>query len=196
VIDIPVPVALASASPARRRLLGRLLGDFEVVEPQVDEKTISGPGAREATVLLAEAKAREVAGRRPKSLVIAADTLVECRGEVIGKPLNRQDAIRILQMLTRWPHHVLTGLCVRAPDGRERSCRVETTLRMRPMSRHQIEDCVDGPGSLERAGVYGLQEDDPNVQEISGSASSVMGLPLEALSTILRELYPQGGHGG
>jgi septum formation protein len=185
-----VAVVLASASPARCRLLRELVAVFEVVRPDVDESEAAQDEPRTATVRLAEAKARRVAAMRPGALVIAADTMVVCGGRVIGKPSDRRDAIRILEVLTSSPHRVVTGLFVLAPDGRERSSCVETGLRMRRMSRQEIERYVDGPGALERAGVYALQEDDPNVKELKGSPSAVMGLPLEELSRILREFYP------
>jgi len=189
-MDIPVPVVLASSSPMRRRLLRRLLGDFEVVPAHADEGSVSEGDPRALAVRLAELKARDVAARRPDALVIAADTLVVCEGEAIGKPRDRQDAIRILTKLTSGPHQVVTGLCLAAPDGRSRTLCVATRLRMRPMSAREVEDYVDSPGALERAGVYALQPDDPNVLELEGSPTAVMGLPLDELGAALRDLYP------
>ena len=118
--------------------------------------------------------------------------MVVCAAEVIGKPRDRADAVRILARLTRSEHRVLTGLCVIAPDGRRRSVCVGTRLCMRPMAPDEIERYVDTPGALHRAGVYALQRDDPNVCTLIGSPTAVMGLPLDELADVLRELYPNG----
>ncbi len=191
--ELPVPVVLASSSPERRELLGRLLADFEVVEPRVDETACEAQGVEACARMLAQAKAEDVARRRPGALVIAADTLVECRGKVLGKPRNRADAVRILTQLTRCPHRVVSGLCVIAPDGRRRCVACVTRVRMKRLSRAEIERYVDQEDVMGRAGAYGLKELDPNVVSLQGSPSSVMGLPLEELSSILHALYPSDG---
>jgi septum formation protein len=190
VIDIPVPVVLASSSSVRRELLRQLVPAFEVVPPLVDEAADGAHDAPALAVHLAELKAREVAARRPHALVVAADTLVVCDGEVIGKPADRRDAVRIMRKLASSTHQVVTGVCLIAPDGRERTFCAATRLRMRSMSDAEIERYVDGPGALDRAGVYALQPDDPNVLELHGSATCVMGLPMDELARLLRELYP------
>jgi septum formation protein len=190
VIDVPVPVVLASRSPTRRRLLETLLCHFDVVAPEVNEATISSPKPADLAAQRAAAKARDVAARRPDALVIGADTLAVCGGEVIGKPRDRADATRILRMLTQSVHEVITAVCVVAPDGREvRGCAV-TRVEMRVRDDAEIERLADRPGVLEKAGAYELQADDPHVVSLDGSASTVMGLPLENLRRALLALYP------
>jgi septum formation protein len=185
-----VPVVLASRSPQRRALLARLAPRFEVVESRVDESAC-GAGEPEALALdLARAKAEDVAARRPEALVVAADTLVECLGEVIGKPADRDDAVRILTLLSHNPHRVITGLCVAAPDGRRAEAVSVTHLRMKPMSRAEIARYVRREAVLERAGAYDIQEYDARIISLQGSRSSVIGLPLEDLRRILLSLYP------
>lgn len=188
--ELPVQVVLASRSPQRRRLLGQVVARFEVVEPHVDESVADGTPEQLAGTL-ARLKARDVAARRPGALVVAADTLVECGGEVIGKPVDRADAVRILTLLCSRPHRVLTALCVQAPDGRTCERLSVSELRMRPMSPRSIERYVDEHDVLGRAGAYGLREEDPNVLSLRGSPSGVMGLSVEDLREALCELYPQ-----
>jgi len=188
-----VPVVLASRSPQRRHLLRKIVSDFEVIEPCVEECARGHEGAEELAYTLARAKAEEVARRRPDALVIAADTVVECEGELIGKPRDRADAIRVLTKLVANPHRVVTGLCVIAPDGRRHCATVAARVRMKRMPAQQIESYVDREDVMGRAGAYGLRELDPNVQSIEGSPSSVMGLPLEELTSILKSLYPPKG---
>ncbi|MCK4282951.1 MAG: septum formation protein Maf [Candidatus Brocadiae bacterium] len=194
-IDIPAPIVLASSSPTRAELLSGLAADFEVVEPHIDERAVRDDAPEGLALKLATAKARQVAQKRPDALVIGADTLVVCRGRVVGKPLDREDAVRILEDLTRNAHKVLTALHVIAPGGRERSCCVESVVRMRQMQREEIEEYLNRPGVLDKAGAYELQPDDPNVAEIAGSVTAVMGLPLEELQRLICELYPDRGRG-
>ncbi len=188
---MPVGVVLGSSSPTRRRLLRRILSDFEVVPPRIDESELEQEPGRHVARRLAEWKAADVASRRPCCLVIAADTLVVCAGESIGKPADRPDAVRMLNRLTQNGHEVITGLCVRAPDGRLLSGAESARIRLRRMSQEEVEAYVDCPGALDRAGVYALQPDDPNVESMNGAPSTVMGLPLGRLVTMLRELYPE-----
>lgn len=193
VTKVPVKVVLASSSPERRKLLRQVFDDFEVVSPQVEEKAGGRDGPEALAVGLARAKADDVARRRPDALVIAADTVVDCRGEIIGKPADRDDAVRILTRLTSHPHRVVTGLCVLTPDGR-RSCVVSVAeIRMRGLSAEEIENYVDNEDVLGRAGAYGLKEPDPNIESLQGSRTAVMGLPLDELNAIIESLYPGTG---
>ena len=123
---------------------------------------------------------------------MAADTVAVCDGEIIGKPEDRADALRILRKLTRRPHRVLTGVCVHAPEGPERLRCVETEIRMRRLREEELRALAERDGVLQRAGAYALQPDDPNVVRLAGSETAVMGLPLEELKEMIRELYPSG----
>jgi len=189
-IELPVPVVLGSRSVRRRRLLRQIVRSFEVIEPLVDESRDVHGSAETVACARAQAKARDVARRRAGALVIGADPVVECRGEIIGKPRDRQDARRILARLTTFPHRVVTGLCVLAPDGRRRCVSSVSEVRMERLSPARIEEQLQDPEVLNRAGAYDLREPDPNVASLKGSPSSVMGLPLEELQAILLSLYP------
>lgn len=189
VLRIPVPVVLASSSPTRRELLRELVEDFESVAPDVGEGPIQGCDAKSAALKLAEEKARAVARARTGALVIGADTLVACEGEVIGKPIDLSDAVRILLKLTRFAHKVVTAVFIIAPDGRERALCVESLVRMRPMNRQEVEEYLSHTGALDKAGAYALGPEDPNVESIEGSVTAVMGLPLDELKRALQALY-------
>jgi septum formation protein len=190
-----LPVVLASASPTRRELLEALLADFEVLPPRVDEDEVKLADPRARAVELARRKAREVASRRPGAVVIGADTLVACEGELIGKPKDLTDAARILRKLTHNAHSVITGVAVLCPDGRERTACVETVLHMRPMSEEQIAGYLRDVEPLRRAGAYAIQADDPNVKRLEGSVTGVMGLPLEEVADLLEDLFPEEAAG-
>ncbi len=189
-IDLPVRVVLASGSPQRRELLSRLVPQFEVAPPRVDETRCAGKGPEAMVRELARAKAEDVARRRPDALVVAGDTVVECCGEVMGKPVDRADAVGILMRLSRHPHRVITGLCVLAPDGRRREAVSIARIRMRQLGREEIEDYVDREDVFGRAGAYGIEEHDANIESLDGSRRAVMGLPVDELRDMLESLYP------
>jgi septum formation protein len=181
-------VVLASSSPTRRRLLATIIPDFEVIPASIEETEADCSTAVGMATELARRKCLAVARMRPDALVIAADTLVACQGGILGKPRDVADARRILALLQEAEHDVVTAVHVAAPDGRHRSTCVATTVRMRKLPEAKIEELAALPGTLERAGAYALQHDDPNVEELRGSPTAVMGLPLEELSKILDDL--------
>lgn len=171
-------------------MLKELVVEFEVCPARVEEGCIASDGPEALARSRAEAKARQVSSQRPDALVIGADTLVVCAGEIIGKPLDRADAVRILQRLTSTPHTVLSGLCVIAPDGRCSVSAVATQVRMKPLTDAEIESYASEEAALACAGAYALEPDDPRVLSLDGSLTSVMGLPLEELRRVLDRFYP------
>lgn len=179
------PVVLASSSPQRQELLGRLLDDFAVAAPGIEEN-LDAADPFELVRSLAERKAEAVAGRVDgASIFIAADTIAWCAGRIIGKPADTDEAVRLLMELSRTPHSVLTGLCVRWPGGQALDA-VETRIWMRPLSRQEAARFAMLGGATDRAGAYAIQEQaDEFVERLEGSLTNVIGLPLERLAEIL-----------
>jgi septum formation protein len=112
--DLTTRMVLASASPRRRDLLTQAGYVFDVVPSDVDEEAFSADGHSSAryTEILALTKARHVASRYPDRIVLGADTIVDCEGEIIGKPVDERDAERITRKLFSRPHEVITGLAL------------------------------------------------------------------------------------
>ena len=189
--SLPVQVVLASHSAERRRLLKRLLASFEVEEPEAEQKPEIEGGTPEAVAIRrAEMKACDVGRRRENALVIAADTCVECRGDILGKPADREEAKEMLGTLTANPQRVVTGVCLLAPS-RLRLNRVETAeLEMRQFTEAEIEDYIRTHPVCRWSGAYALQTDDPNVTRLEGSEATARGLPLERLAEGIKALYP------
>ena len=187
-INCPCPVVLASASPERRRLLNTICSEFEVVRPRVNEEVITASDPEALASRRAEAKALDVARQRPGSLVIAADTLVACGESVIGKPIDHEDAVCILRQLSSHPHRVITAVCVVGPQGELRTDTSVTTVRLRKMSDDEIREYIRKQRTLDKAGAYALQREDPNVLSMEGSVTGVMGLPLEKLRNMMESL--------
>lgn len=171
--------------------------DFEVRPAAVDETLPdeSDDPAREAE-RLAEAKARAVAGRLEQAgrWVVGADTIVVLGRRIIGKPRDARDAEAILATLSGTRHAVITGLAlVESGSGRALVRHAVTGIRMRPISREEIRRYVAGGGSDGKAGAYAVQEGaDRYIEHMDGSFSNVVGLPMELLADMLREVGYRG----
>ncbi len=168
---------LASGSPRRRELLALMGVPFTVDATEVDE-TCSLP-AREAVEELSRRKALAGAKAHPGRVVLAADTLVAADGLPLGKPRDEQDAARMLRMLSgRW-HQVFTGVCVVSGAGEAFSGVDGTDVRFSPMTEEEISAYIATGEPMDKAGAYALQGVGGLwVEEIRGSVSCVIGLPL------------------
>jgi septum formation protein len=186
------PLILASASPRRRQLMAGAGYDFIIVRPQVDESSYPAErrNACQYAKELALAKAKSIAAGYPDSLVIGADTVVDCRGEIIGKPVDEKDAERITRRLFAEPHKVITGLAiVRIRDNTELVRTDSTTVFPMKMTARQIAEHIRGGSWRDKAGAYAIQETgDEFVERIEGSMTNVMGLPMELLERLLKEI--------
>jgi nucleoside triphosphate pyrophosphatase len=169
---------LASASPRRRELLQAIGLDFVVRPTDVDEE-LAGAGAppMEAPVAVAVAKARAVP-MRSRDVVLAADTMVFVDEEVLQKPVDADDARRMLARLRGRAHTVVTGVAVRAGDS-EWTAAIDSEVRMRAYNDAEMDAYVAAGGGVDKAGSYGIQ-DEPfaPVEAIHGCYCNVMGLPL------------------
>ncbi|HPD45805.1 MAG TPA: Maf family protein [Anaerohalosphaeraceae bacterium] len=174
---------LASASPRRKLLLEQDGYVFDVIPSEVDESNYPATGldSVEHTRQLALAKAKDIARRYPDRLVLAADTVVDFDGQIIGKPVDAADAERIVRMLFSTPHKVITGLAlVRLADNTEIVEAAVTTIYPRPLTEEQIAEHIRLEDWKGKAGAYGIQESgDEFVERIEGSFTNVIGLPME-----------------
>ena len=191
----PERILLASASPRRAELLARMGYAFDVVPPDVDETVRAGADPAAEAERLAAAKAEDVAGRTPPSILVAADTVVALGGEILGKPRDRAHAREMLGRLSGTRHHVITGLCVLdTRAGRRRVGSVSTAVTMTAMTPRQIAEYVDSGEADGKAGAYAIPETaDRYVSHLEGSFDNVVGLPTERLGEILRELGAEPG---
>lgn len=185
---------LASASPRRREILGRLGLPFTIDVSSVDETALAHEGPEELAVRLALAKARDVAARHAEGLVIGADTVVARAGHIFGKPCDATEAASMLRALRGGPHLVVTGLAVvRASDGAYRTAAVPATVLMRAYGDDEIGAYVATGEPMDKAGAYGAQGDAARlIARVDGPFLTVVGLPLDELRPLLRELGLDG----
>ncbi len=183
---------LASSSPRRAELLTEAGIEFEVIPPPLPEPndgdaTTTPTGEAEA---LAYFKARAVADVHPNAVVMGADTIVACDAGIMGKPLDADDARRMLRKLSSAPHDVITGVALLGPSGERIIASDVTRVFMTPMSDSDIEDYIATGEWQGKAGAYAIQGDaDKYVQRIEGSFTNVVGLPMELVPRMLSELH-------
>jgi septum formation protein len=183
---MPLRLVLASESPRRRELVEQLGLAPEVRPARTDESVLPGEDARTYAARVAREKARAVEG----DVVLAADTVVVLRGEVLGKPSDPEDARRMLRLLSGTRHEVLTAVCVRRNAGApalELEVLVETAVRFAPLSPAAVDWYVATGEPLDKAGAYAIQgAGGAFVLDVSGSVSNVVGLPLAETTALLR----------
>jgi septum formation protein len=184
-------IILASRSPQRKRLLAEAGYEFEIVPPLgVDECGIcSRKSPAEFVARLALEKASDVALQVGSGLIVACDTVAECDGQALGKPENESLARRMLEMLSGREHRVLSGLCVWQIPDREPLLRVAVTrLRMERLAPTELAAYVESWQWEGKAGGFGYQDRLGWVKVIEGSESNVIGLPMELLGEMLKQI--------
>lgn len=186
-----LPLILASSSPRRLQLLTAAGYTFTTVHPS--EGAECGICSRETppemVARLARQKAEDVAQRIDRGLVIGCDTVAECCGQILGKPKNRDHARQMLALLSGREHHVYSGLCLWRRPGNDCQVRVDVTrLQMEVLAPETIEAYLDTDLWEGKAGAFGYQDGNDWVRIVEGSASNVVGLPLELLARMLAAL--------
>lgn len=188
-------IVLASASPRRQELLDRLGLTYSIRPADLDETPHPGEDPIEYVVRLAAEKAEAVAVDLPPdagpTVVIGADTTVVLDGEIFGKPEDAADVRRMLSALSgRW-HHVHTGVAVHLAGRTERGVAT-TAVKVAPLGEATIEWYLDTGEPYGKAGAYALQgAGGALVEEISGSVSGVIGLPMTLLVELCARVSPR-----
>ena len=179
-------LVLASKSPRRIEILKQMGFKFDVIPSLCREKSSKiRPAARVKE--LAVQKAFDVARKYPGAVVIGADTLVYCGGEIIGKPKNKADALRILRKLNGAWQRVYTGVCVMCLQEQKMLFGHEMSkCKARTLSDKQLVHLAGK--HMDKAGAYAVQdEEDPFIERIVGSRSNVVGFPVEFFEKLFKE---------
>jgi len=182
-------LTLASHSPRRREILERAGILFEVRAAGVDESVVEGESPEQHVRRLARAKAEAVDSLGP---VLGADTVVVAAGEILGKPKDARDAVRMLRLLSgRW-HSVLTGVCLLA--GGQAAVESESTrVHFAPLSEDEILDYVASGEPMDKAGAYAIQGlASKFIDRIEGCYFNVVGLPVSRVYRLLSTLPGAG----
>ena len=181
---------LASQSPRRKELLAALDIEFDVLKSEADESSPDFLTPAEIAQWNAFNKARWVASRNAEALIMGADTVVTLGSRVYGKPADLSMARQYLNELQGKTHQVVTGIHLCSlKHGLSHSFAVTTTVQFRPLSPAQISSYLDKIQPLDKAGGYAIQEFGEHiVARIWGSLSNVVGLPVETIQQVFKEL--------
>jgi len=180
-------IILASQSPRRKQLLEWAEVPFEVVAVETDETFPEGLKVDGVAIHIARQKALAVLQKvQQNSIILAADTVVVLKGRIIGKPGDRDEAVRILSDLSGQKHVVITGVVIRQ-DENEISFADSTDVYFHELTARQIEFYVDKYKPYDKAGAYAIQEwiGVVGIKSVVGDFYNVMGLPV---SRVVREL--------
>lgn len=182
--DLP-RIVLASGSPRRAEILRSVGWEFEKAIPDVDESVIAGEAPEKYVQRLAAEKASEVLGEHEGKIVLAADTTVVIDGEIIGKPVDADDARRMISMLSGKWHEVLTGVAI-AKNGSTRVGLQTTRVKFAPMKKAEIDFLVEKGDPLDKAGAYAVQAQAALfIESIEGDYWNVVGLPINLVYRLI-----------
>jgi len=198
-------IILASGSPRRKELLGKLVDSFEIISSNLDERLIEEQieakyKGKEMTMVademvkaLSKAKAEDVfdnLGRPKDTLVIGSDTAVAVSDEIMGKPKDRNDAVRMLRKLSLEKQYVYTGVCIMSSEKTTVFSDVSMVYfnPLDDIQEEKIQKYCDTDEPYDKAGAYGIQLiGDEIVDHIEGSFDNIMGFPTEKIRIALKD---------
>ena len=182
-------VVLASASPRRKELIKLIFEDFTVLPAECDETLPDGIDAKEAVEYLSKIKNDATkALLNGEALVISADTVVAVDGEILGKPIDKEDARRMMNLLSGRIHQVYTGITVSQGE-KTHTFSEKTDVEFLKLSEQEIEDYISTSEPYDKAGAYGIQgKASLLIKGINGDYFNVVGLPVARLKRELSQL--------
>ncbi|MEW8972875.1 MAG: Maf family protein [Tissierellaceae bacterium] len=184
-------IILASSSPRRKQILEKYGLKHSVVESKIDEKIHLEDNPEQIAMSLAFEKAYNVAMANRESIVIGADTIVVFENQVLGKPRDELDAMRILNLLSGKEHVVITGISLLNLKKEIKIVDFERTIvKFRELDDDIINRYIDTREPFDKAGAYGIQGYGALfVEKIDGCYYNVIGLPLGKLSQLLYRYF-------
>lgn len=183
-------IILASNSPRRREILGKFI-NFEAVTAEVEEDNVFYKSPQTLVMALAFEKANSVAAKHEDAIVIGADTVVEIEGEILGKPKSRDDAKRMMELLSGKPHKVITGFAIIDLSSDKKYMDYEVTeVKFKDISADEIENYLNKAEYMDKAGAYGIQDDAALfVDKIKGDYLNIVGFPISKIYTVLKDKF-------
>jgi len=181
---------LASGSPRRKQLLKKIIPDFKVISSDAEELKSHSGGPLTLVEENAKKKAIPVSANNPSCWVLGADTLVFYQKEILGKPKDLDEAVEMLSFLSGKTHEVATGVSLQCNELNIVKTFSETSsVTFKPISKQEIRLYFKEVNPLDKAGAYAIQTNaDMIIDRFVGSYSNVVGLPLESLGKVLKEL--------
>jgi septum formation protein len=180
---------LASGSPRRKELLAQIVKEFEVIPSSYEEDMTLSKTPEELALHLSLGKAEDIAKKFPDAIILAADTFVQVENELLGKPIDLEDAKKMLRKESGKVQKVISGVVI--IDGSTRKTTqdvVVSEVYMKNLSDEEISEYVTTHQVLDKSGSYAIQEiGEKFVEKIEGSFTNIMGLPMERVKELLIE---------
>ena len=177
-------IILASQSPRRKELLSKIITEFQIIPSHIDED-------KYPIDQLSLVKAKDIAKDYPSSIVIGADTLVFLKDDILGKPKDAEDAKRMLMKLSNNVHEVKTIYSIVCLEKNIEITRVvKSKVYFNNLSSSLIDEYVKSGSPLDKAGAYGIQDNEKFnlIKKIEGSYYNIVGLPIDELKLDLEKL--------
>ena len=187
-------LVLASQSPRRKVLFQQLGVAFDVKESYIDEIFDLSQSPEQNVKQLSYQKASAVAETVDNAIVVGADTIVVLNGKILGKPVDSNDAIAMLKLLSGKTHEVYTGFClIDRPTNKQYSDVEVTKVTFRNLGADEIQKYVAGGSPLDKAGAYGIKDDYGAVfvEKIDGCFYNVVGFPLTKFYLAMEQFQKQ-----
>lgn len=180
---------LASKSPRRQELMNLVSSDFVIAIEDIDEESSYKLSPIEAVKDIAKRKGEAVDKYYPRDLIISADTIVVLDNQIIGKPVDTEDAKRILRMLSGKTHYVHTGFRVKYLN-KEVVSVVTSEVIFNKLDDKLIDAYVKSGSPLDKAGAYGVQDNNkfPIIKKVIGSIDNVVGFPVKEIKEVIDSL--------
>lgn len=180
-------IILASQSPRRKELLGRLVNHFDIMPADIDEEVKDQYSPIDYVEAMAELKAALIAKTHTEALVIACDTIVVHHGRILGKPVSRGDAFQMIQSMSGTAHKVLTAVVIRRGNQIERALTT-AEVSFYPLTEKEIENYLDHEEYSDKAGAYGIQgAAGVFVKEVVGDFYAIVGFPIGKVHQMLKK---------
>lgn len=176
-------IILSSKSPRRQLLLKEMGWDFTIKVKEVEEIYPSDLKGEQVPIFLCELKAAAFTEElNENDILITADTIVSIDDQIIGKPTDYEDAVKILKLLSGRKHQVITGICLKSKN-KQKTFHVVTDVFFKELSDQEIHYYLENYKPFDKAGAYGIQEwiGLIGIEKIHGSYFNVMGLPVKEL---------------
>ena len=191
-LNLPALI-LASGSPRRAEILQAVGWQFEKITADIDESELPAESPENYVRRLAQTKAETVAAKLENALVLGADTTVVIDDQIIGKPVDLEDARRMLRLLSNRWHKVLTGVALVRKSGANIETKVaaqETSVKFAELSDGEIDYLVEHGNPLDKAGGYAVQAQAALfIERIEGDYWNVVGLPVNLVYTLFNQHF-------
>lgn len=187
-INFDKKVILASASPRRQELIKLIFDSVEILPADCDETLPEGIGAREAVEYLSKIKNEASLNLTEKeNLIISADTVVAVDDEILGKPVDKEDARRMISLLSGKVHQVYTGVTL-SLNGKTKTFSEKTDVEFYNLTEDEVEEYINSSEPYDKAGAYGIQgKAGLLVKGLNGDYYNVVGFPIARLKREIQE---------